>query len=87
MILRISCRIIPSVHRLPRRKIHLSACYVVSGASVHVVMKPAGTSRNDLGARAAGPRWMVGEGNASAGASAPQPPLPARGVESALAIR
>jgi hypothetical protein len=34
-------------------------------------MKPASTSRNDLGARAAGPRWVVGGGNASAGASAP----------------
>jgi len=34
-------------------------------------MKPASTSRNDLGARAADPRWVVGEGNASASASAP----------------
>jgi len=27
---------------------------------VHVVMKPADTSRNDLGARASGPRWVAG---------------------------
>jgi len=39
---------------------YLSECCVVSGAPVHVVMKPAGTSRNDLGARASGPRWISG---------------------------
>jgi len=38
---------------------YLSECCVVSGAPVHVVMKPAGTSRNDLGVRASGPRWMA----------------------------
>jgi len=27
--------------------------------AVHVVMKPADTSRNDLGARASGPRWVA----------------------------
>jgi len=27
--------------------------------AVHVVMKPADTSRNDLGARTSGPRWVA----------------------------